>query len=375
LTKSTHFVNIESFAGRGCDPLSTTVASEHLAVPTPVLVQMPPLHLVQPVGEATLRVKVKDFNFNLSAPLIPSESAVGPEKAVLRFALDEGVSLALRLTGRLIEKGTRFQPERGQMETEQLNECGVRAQFVGSSLVAMFGLASEVLFEVPELALDLKQDYDLPLSLISNQMRTRQATYGLMVIERATGEKFVLLPSLTEQDRTAIALAQLAVAEGSFTRRMRRFPFTVTAKKELSNLPQDGKPFRFESALQKGEMKVLGQPVHLGRWKVTIEQAVIENPDDLRRAMAQDDGRDVKMSLLSLTGEVHFDFPEAPRLPDSPWDAKIEELEGLEEHLRSHLTSRYHAAAARSLAGFSEEEQAELTARPEMDMGEDLSDE
>ncbi|MCA1633206.1 MAG: hypothetical protein LC785_05940 [Acidobacteria bacterium] len=327
------------------------------------------------MGEATLRVKVKDFNFSLSAPLIHSESTVEAEKAVLKFALDEGVTLALRLTGRLVEEGTRFQPERGQMETEQLNECGVRAQFVGSSLIGMFSLASEVLFEVSELALDLKQEYDLPLSLISNLMRTRQATYGLMVVERATGEEFVLPPSLTEQDRTAIALAQLAVVKGSFTRRMRRFPFTVTAKKELSNIPQDGKPFRFESALQKGDMPVLGQPVPLGRWKVTIEQAAIEKPEELRRAMAQDDGRDVKMSLLSLTGEVHFDFPEAPRLPDSPWDAKIEELEGLEKQLRSYLASRYHAAAARSLAGFSDEEQAELTARPEMDMGEDLSDE
>lgn len=375
MTKSTHFVNIESFAGRGCDPLSTTLASEHLTIPTPVLVVMPPLPLVRPVDEATLHVKVKDFDFSLAAPLITSESTVEPEKAVLKFALDDGVSLVLRLTGRLIEEGTRFQPELGQMETEQLNECGVRAQFVGSSLIAMFGLAGEVLFEVPELALDLKQEYDLPLALISNLMRTRQATYGLMMVERATGEEFVLPPSLTEQDRTAIALAQLAVVEGSFTRRMRRFPFTITAKKELSNIPQDGKPFRFESALQEGDMKVLGRPVPLGKWKVTIEQAVIEKPDELRRAMAQDDGRDVKMSLLSLTGEVHCDFPEAPRLSDAPWEPKIEELEGLEKPLRLRLASRYHAAAARTLAGFSEEEQAELTARPEMEAGENLLNE
>ena len=122
-------------------------------------------------------------------------------------------------------------------------------------------------------------------------------------------------------------------------------------------------------------MKVLGRPVPLGKWKVTIEQAVIEKPDELRRAMSQDDGRDVKMLLLSLTGEVHFDFPDAPRLPDAPWDSTVEELEGLEKKLRLRLASRYHAVAARSLAGFSEEEQAELTARPEMDAGENLSDE
>jgi hypothetical protein len=153
---------------------------------------------------------------------------------------------------------------------------------------------------------------------------------------------------------------------------MRRFPFTITAMKELSNIPQDGKPFRFESALQKGDMQVLGQPVPLGRWKVTIEQAVIEKPDELRRAMEQGDGRDVTMSLLSLTGEVHFDFPEAPRLPDAPWDSKIEEMEGLETQLRSRLASRYHVAAARSLAGYSDEEQSELTMRPEMDAGDNL---
>src|SRR5258708_4284028 len=98
--------------------MSTTLATHYPASIIPVLAGVSPLSLAQPVAAATLHITVSDFNLEWKAPLVRSDSSIESEKAVLKFSLDEGVSLVLRLTGRLIEDETRFQPEQGQIETE-----------------------------------------------------------------------------------------------------------------------------------------------------------------------------------------------------------------------------------------------------------------
>lgn len=354
--------------------MSTTLATHYPAWIIPALAGVPPLSLAKPVGAATLHITVSDFGLHWTAPLVRSESAIEAEKAVLKFALEEGVSLVLQLTGRLIEDETRFQPEQGEIATTQEIACDVRAQFVGSTLMTVFGLASEVRFEIPELGLSVQQHYDLPLPLISHLLETRQTTFGLMVIERATGKTFTLPPSFIEGDLTAIALAQRAIVLRSFVRHVGRCRVNVPAKKEFSGIPQDVKPSRFQFPLNDEEVRILDQSISLGTGQVTIEKAVIENIEELGRESAKDDGHNIKVNLRSLTGAVHFDFPEAPILPDKPWDDKIEMLISLEEHLGTRLANRINAVAARTLAGLTDKEKAEVTERTEIDLDDDVLD-
>jgi hypothetical protein len=352
--------------------MSTILATHYPASIIPALAGVPPFSLAQPVAAATLRITVSDFNLRWTAPLVRSESTIESEKAVLKFALDEGVSLVLRLTGRLIDDETRFQPERGQIETEQENACDVRAQFVGSTLIAAFGLASEVRFEIPELGLSLQQHYDLPLPLVSHLLGTRQSTFGLMVIERATGKRFSLPSSFIEEDVMAIALAQRAIVLRSFVRHVGRFRVNVPAKKEFSGIPQEIEPSRFQFPLNDEEVRILDQSISLGTGQVTIEKAVIENVEELRLESAKDDGHEIKVYLRSLTGEVQLDFPKAPLLPSNPWDDKIEILISLEEQLGARLANRINAVAARTLAGLTDEEKAEATERTEIELDDDV---
>lgn len=354
--------------------MSTILATHYPASIIPALAGVPPFSLAQPVAAATLRISVSDFNLNWTAPLVCSESTIESEQAFLKFALDEGVSLVLQLTGSLIDDGTRFQPEQGQIGTEQENACDVRAQLVGSTLMAAFGLASEVRFEIPELGLNLQQHYDLPLPLISHLLGIRRTTFGLMVIERATGKKFTLPASFSEADVTAIALVQRAIVLRSFVRQLGRFRVHLPAKKEFSGIPRDSKISRLQLPLNHEEVKILDQSISLGTGQVTIEKAVIENVEELWHQSAKDDGHDIKVYVRSLTGELQLDFPEAPLLPNRPWDEKIEMLISLEEQLGMRLGKRINAVAARTLAGLTDEEKAEVTERTEIELDDDVLD-
>jgi len=71
--------------------------------------------------------------------------------------------------------------------------------------------------------------------------------------------------------------------------------------------------------------------------------------------------------IRSLTNQALFELPEAPRLPLNPWDSRIQSLIDLERELDSRLIERYHALAASTLAGLSEEERARVTRRVELD--------
>jgi hypothetical protein len=72
--------------------------------------------------------------------------------------------------------------------------------------------------------------------------------------------------------------------------------------------------------------------------------------------------------VSSRSGLGLYETPEAPRLPESAWDSKLEALASLEEALDEELIERYSALAAATLSGATEEEKALMTARPELDV-------
>jgi hypothetical protein len=329
---------------------------------------MPTLSLSRSIT-ATLNITVADFNLHWSALLVPSESKIEAERAILKFALDESVSLILRLTGKLIDNPDSFQPEQGRIETTIENACDVRGQFVGSTLMAAFGLAKEIRFEIAELGLSLQQNFDLPLSLISDLLSVRQTTFGLMVIEKSVGNKFTLPTNFTDDDRLAIALAQRAIVQRSFTRNLARFAISVAADKELLGLPDQIKPSRFKFPTDSEDIPILDQTISLGPGQITIDEAVIENLDEVRyESSVQENGHKIPVSLRSLTGEIHFDFPEAPHLNQAPWDDKIKVLVDLEDQLGMAFADRLNSIAANTLSDLTEEEKAAVTERTEVEM-------
>lgn len=326
-----------------------------------------PFHLPHPVPEATLFINVPDFKFSFQIPLADLKEFEGTTRVNIGFSVDADVTLILALEGVPIEGGTKFQPERGSLEFQLADFEVARAQFFGSTLMAMLGLAKETVLRVPEIELNLGMGFNLPLPHISRILMGRQMNYALMVIERATGKKFrVLSGSLSDKDALdSLTFAYLAITQRSFLWPVGPLTAVIPATEEsLERLRLDGAPFSFTSDPHLLFAPVLDYEIPLGIGRFSIDQTIILNPDEVRRELSYKDGRPVRVIVKSLTGEARFESPDAPRLPDEPWDWKVQALIDLETQLNERITAGYNELAAATLADLTDEERARVTERP-----------
>lgn len=331
----------------------------------------PPFRLPVSTPEATLHVVVPEFKFNLLVPLEELAKHVEPTRVNVKFAVDEEVALTLALTGRALEGGEMFEPGEGSLGFDLADHNAPRAQFVGTTLMAMLGLAKEVPLQVPEIGLNLSMSFNIPLSDINGMLITRQLTHALMVIERATGLQFKLLPEslYDKEERDSLAFTYYAIAERSFV-----WPvngpigaLVFVTEDMVARFPEEGKTFQYKGPLGPVVKTVMGQSIALGEGQIHIADAAFSDPVGARREMMQSKNGRAAVAIYSLSGQARFEFPEAPRLPNNPWDWKLQTLIDLEPMFDAHLADAYHALAAATLADLSEEEKAHVTSRPSLD--------
>jgi hypothetical protein len=72
----------------------------------------------------------------------------------------------------------------------------------------------------------------------------------------------------------------------------------------------------------------------------------MQNREEVRRELSKLDGHIVTVTIRPLSGMGRYHLPEAPRLPDSPWDEKIEACVMLEDRLNERLAARYNELTA-----------------------------
>jgi hypothetical protein len=218
------------------------------------------------------------------------------------------------------------------------------------------------------MGITLDSPTEQSLLKISNLLRARQTAYRLMVIERATGKEFRITPDITEQGVIDIAFAYHAIVDRSFVWELNPGKVTAPATHEyLAQLPQKEQSMRYEEHFARHDLTILDETVSLGSGTTIVEDFFIVDEDKVRQELAMNDGHTVEYVAGSLSGRAFWNYPEAPRLPDSPWDSKIQALIDLESELDTRLSERYNAFAASTLEGLTEEEKRAVTARPELD--------
>ncbi|MCI0490526.1 MAG: hypothetical protein L0229_28370 [Blastocatellia bacterium] len=357
-----------AFAGRG---RPSSLDSE---IGATVFAEAMPFPLPQPAPETFLQMDFPDFNFRLEAPIIDFQSASKDGKVTARVAIDADVSLRLSLTGKLIEDGSKFRMEQVFISIE-LADQKARAEFIASTLWAMLSLDEKASLQIPQIRLDVNSHFELPLLEISNLLRNRQTAYRLMVIERATSVKFRLPNNYSGSEIEAISYIFHAIVDRSFVWPIDTVTVYVPATQEhLAKLPFDDGPTRQMLGPIPGMKNILGHSISLGNEELLIEDMIIGNADRVRGELACNDGHQVEMVIRSLSGQAIVKLPEAPQLPDEPWDPKTQALIDLESKLDACLVERYNALAAATLADLTEEEKAEVTARPELDFEAFLMD-
>jgi hypothetical protein len=346
--------------------MSTIVAESNLLITGNVLSGVFPIPLPQVEADLRLRFDIPAFQLHFAVPI--TEIDPDMESGTVSFkASFNDVILALTAIGNLNRDEDVFKIEHINLHMEQSEESA-RADFIISTIRAVLVLADDVHFRIPDVNIDITLRFDEPLLDISQMLRRRQIDYRIMVIEQATRREFHLPVDISGSEVHDITLAYRAIVEHSFAWAIDSvtvfFPATKEWSDTLSRLKQDTSiplgpdPFSIE---------LFGQKIELGQKGMIIKDAVIEDFETACRELNKGDGHLVPIVIRSTSGQASYDFFGAPELPAVTWESNIEKMIELESQLDDALVARYHALAASTLEGLTEEEKVAITARPELD--------
>lgn len=346
------------------------VSPDILRVPLPQLAPrlLSGVVVVPPqLGSVSLRILISDFNLLTNAALVDLRQDQQTGELSMRVAIDANVEARIGLSGNAAKQEGSFEIKEVSLHLVRTDDCA-QADFVSTTLNAALVLSQQVRLQAPEMQLDLGLSFHLPLGEISRLLQSRQTSYWLTTIERATGFRFNLPQgAFSGDDIAAITFVFRAIVDRVFTYHLvKGIDVVVEANEEGAQ--------RLRS-LQEGEVRfgpeqvsprLLGVEVPLGRLTVRIQDPYIENFDRAYQEVSSGDSHPVYVRVRSVTNQAIFELPEAPRLPSNAWDEWTQSLIDLERKLDSRLIERYHSLAAGSLAGLTDEEKKRVTTRPQL---------
>lgn len=326
-----------------------------------------PVPLPQVEQGLSLCFDIPAFQLQLAIPITKVESDMDAGRVVFRGTIDAAAILILTGTGKLNRAEGSFKIEHVNLHIERLAEIA-RADFIVSTIRAALVLAGDIHVRIPSIQIDITLRFNEPLLDISQMLRRRQIDYRIMVIERTVGHEFHLPADISGDEVRDITLAYHAIVDRSFVWPIGSitifFPATIEWANTLSRL-------RHEKSIPIGpdpfSLELFGYQIELGQRGIIIQDAVIENFEITQKEISKDDGHLVPVVIRSASGQAKYDFFGAPKLPAAMWDSNIQRMVELESQLDAALVARYHALAASTLEGLTEEEKIAITARPELD--------
>lgn len=322
-----------------------------------------PLTVPRISPQFSLTVNAADL-FQLDAPLC-GEPVRGKNQIEATFRLDKHVVLVLTLIGNQTKGGTEFRANRYLLNCKR-TEPHPRAQFIRSSVVAIMGFAGSIDLKVPNWGVDTHLIFDLPLREISNQLQNRQLAYRLMVIEKAIGKRFSIPEITSAQEIEFTNRVYRAITERSFIGPIDPSEHTIPAVVEgLEWLDSYGPRQKFGPLPINSN--IFGQTIPLGNATIVADDVFVADADETRKELAKNDGHLVNVVISSASGQGLYQTPEAPTIKNQDWDPLVNTLLSLEDQLSDTLAQRYQSLAALTLDGLTEEQKAEITARPELD--------
>jgi len=335
-----------------------SVAAEIISVLSAGVIVAPPKNLFLEISAPNLggyfRLELTDLD----------DSEIEKGRLVVKARIDTNAQIIVTLLGESSTDG--FQTNSISFGFEN-PERTAESDFRKATLRAAFSLATQARLASPGLSLDLWFRLNEPLREVSEMLKLRQTMYRLMVIERATGRRFEIPPVISDQDMNAIRFLYYAITERAFEWPLDDvFTFFRTASKDMAILLEEADKFSNFRDVGLQHQSLFGVEIPLGLGAIIIIDKHIEDFDQVLEELRKDDGRTVAVRVRSRIGVVRYTMREAPCLPDKAWNADVQMLIDMDEQLDAALTQRYHALAAATLAGLSDDQKAAITARPEI---------
>lgn len=350
--------------------MSTAIEIQPSAVDPTVLTALGRVFVSELVPDRGLRIGIGDFKIDIDAIIleVDREREKAEGEIFIRSAIDEQVEAEIVLSGEDAEDGRGFDISHLTIQL-RATEQRARAEFEASTLSAALKLSCELSLQVFDTGFDVTLTaFDSKLLEVGRLLQKRQTSYRLMTIERATGTDFGVLPSiLSGEEVHTINFVYRSIVDRVFIDGVRDVKAVVPATEEGMRLFQRLRESpSLEFPPEVVTKTLLGRSIFLGTQTAMITDPYIEEIDRVQEELACGDGHEVTILIRSHTNRAQYSLPEAPRLPLNPWDPRIESLIDLERELDSRLVERYHALAAGSLAGLTDEEKKRVTTRPQL---------
>lgn len=345
--------------------MSTVVLQNEASVAAEIISVLSAGVIVAPPKNLSIEISVPNLGGYFRLELMDlDDSEIESGKVVVRAAVDTNATMVVTLLGESDREG--FHTKRFSFSFESAEETA-ESEFRLATLRAALSLATQTRLVSSGLGLDHWFRLNESLRDISEMLKRRQTMYRLLVIERATGRRLKIPSFISAKDMEAISFLYHAITESSF-----EWPYNkgltvsyaasrelATRLEEHNQSPDSSHPFPQHKSL-------FGIDIPIGETMITIIDKQIEDFEQVLEELRKDDGHSVAVNLRSRIGVAHYSVPNAPRLPAKVWDEDLQMLINMERLLDAALVERYHALAAATLAGLSEDEKAEITKRPEI---------
>lgn len=325
-----------------------------------------PVPLPQVNPDLSLRFDIPAFQLELQIPITEVESDMKAGHVIFSGTIDDEVIVILTGTGTLNREEDSFKIEHANLHIEPSVETA-RADFIVATIRAALVLADNVNVRIPNIQLDITLRFDEPLLDTSRMLHRRQTDYRIMVIERTVGHTFQLPLDISGDEVRDITLAYHAIVDRSFVWPIdsitvfppatREWADTLARLRQETSIPIGPDPFSLE---------LFGRQLELGQRRIIIQDAVIANFETTLEEVSKDDEHVVPVVIRSASGQARYDVFGVPEPPAGMWKPNIQKMIELESQLDDALIARYHALAAATLAGLSEEEKKEMTAIPNL---------
>jgi hypothetical protein len=347
--------------------MSTVVLKNEASVAAEIISVLSAGVIVEPQQDAlSMEISVPNFGgyFRLAiAELDDSEIEKG--SVIVRAAIDTNATMVVTLFGESDREG--FHTRRFSFGFESAEKTA-ESDFRLATFRAALSLANQTRLVSSGLGLDHWFRLNEPLRDISEMLKVRQTMYRLMVIERAMGRHFKIPSFISDKDMEAISFLYHTITEGAFEWPLDDvLTFSYPASKDQAILLEEADQLSDFRDVRHQHQSLFGVEIPLGLGAITIIDKHIEDFDQVLEDLRKDDGRTVAVRVGSRIGVARYNMRDAPRLPTKMWNQDLQMLIDMEGKLDDALVQRYHALAAATLEGLTDEQKAAITARPELD--------
>jgi len=298
--------------------------------------------------EFALFIEVPAFGAKLTGEIVDLQASDNYSEITIKSIIDIGVAALLTI---------RSEPSTGPNEnlkikeaslSFQVSEHSARPLFIADTLYSMLGLGGTVRVLIPPVNVDMTLRFNIPLSDLSELLQRRKMYFGLMVIEKATDKEFEVPEFISGENMSAIFFAAHAILERQFMWRVNQIVLPTPANEETFAWYQNLAPsepgiriFKLKFGPTDAPQTILGQETSLGPRTVFVDDAVIEDYENVGAALALKDERVVTIRIRPLSRVGRYVFPNPPTLLNNAWDHNVRQFIELDGNLSQALMTRY----------------------------------